>query len=204
MAKATDLVGPRLGINALVDGELVEAIGVLELDSIARGYDTADAMMKEAPVALVDSSPVSSGKYVILIAGDPASVESSVRRGILVGGTAVIDQLLLTMVHAQVLPAIRGIREVGKLDALGVVETRSVASAIRAADAAAKAASVELLHVRLAMSIGGKGVVTLTGRHPDTIAAVEAAADAARQSGMLLATAIIARPHVATDKTVLG
>ncbi len=200
MQKATAQAGSRLGITA--QAEAREAIGLLELDSIARGYDTADAMMKEAPVALIDSTPVSNGKYVILIAGDPASVESSVKRGVLVGGASVVDHLLLTGVHPQVLPAIRGTREVAAIDALGVVETRSVAAAIRAADAAAKAASVELLHVRLAMSIGGKGVVTLTGRHPDTIAAVEAGADAARESGMLLETTIIARPHSSTDATV--
>ncbi len=204
MAKPETAIGPRLGVNALVDADVAEAIGLLELDSIARGYDTADAMMKDAPVALVDSTPVSSGKYVILVAGDPASVESSVKRGVQVGGSAVLDHLLIPSVHAQVLPAIRTTRSVPQIDALGVIETRGVAAAIRAADAAAKAAAVDLIHVRLAMSIGGKGVITLTGSHPDTIAAVEAGAEAARESGMLLATTVIARPHVATDRTVLG
>lgn len=204
MAKTPAAPGPRLGITALVEGDVVEAIGLLELDSIARGYDAADAMMKEAPVALVDSTPVSSGKYIILVAGDPASVESSVRRGVFVGGTAVIDHLLITAAHPHLLDAIRGTRAVAHVDALGVIETRGVAAAIRAADAAAKTAAVELLHVRLAMSIGGKGVITLTGRHPDAIAAVEAGADAARASGMLLATTVIARPHVSTDRTVLA
>ena len=44
-----------------------------------------------------------------------------------------------------------------------MVEAFSVASVIEAADAAVKAANVQLLHIHLAMAIGGKGFVSMTG-----------------------------------------
>jgi microcompartment protein CcmL/EutN len=184
-------------------GEGVEAIGLVELDSIARGYVAADEMRKTAPVAITDSTTLSTGKYMVLVAGDVASVESSVKRGLEVAGDRAVDHLLIARLHPQVFPAIRGLRTVRALDAFGVIETSSVASAIRAADAAAKAAQIELLEVRLAMAIGGKGVVTLTGTVADTIAAVEAGAQAAQAGGYLIGTEVIARPHLATERTVL-
>ncbi len=181
----------------------IEAIGVVELDSIARGYVTADAMAKMAPVAVTDSVTLSTGKYMVLVAGDVASVESSVKRGLEVGGDRVVDHLLIPSLHPQVFPAMRGLSRVSRVLALGVIETASVASVIRAADAAAKAARIELIEVRLGMAIGGKGVVTLTGTVADATAAVEAGAAAAEAGGYLIGTVVIARPHRATERTVL-
>ena len=89
-------------------GAGVEAIGLVELDSIARGYVTADEMMKTAPVAITDSTTLSTGKYMVLVAGDVASVESSVKRGLEVAGDRVVDHLLIASLHPQVFPAMRG------------------------------------------------------------------------------------------------
>ena len=44
----------------------------------------------------------------------------------------------------------------GELDALGVIETTTVASCIVAADIALKEASVDLLDLRVANGLGGK------------------------------------------------
>jgi microcompartment protein CcmL/EutN len=49
-----------------------------------------------------------------------------------------------------------------------------VASLIEGADAAVKAANVELIEIRLAMALGGKAFVTMTGN----VAAVQSAVDA--------------------------
>ena len=65
------------------------------------------------------------------------------------------------------------------LEALGIVESFSVASLIEGADAAVKTANVELIEIRLAMALGGKAFVTLTG----DVAAVESAVDAGGAGG---------------------
>ena len=82
--------------------------------------------------------------------------------------------------------------------ALGIIETFSVASIIEAADAAVKAANVQLLQIHLAMAIGGKGYVTMTGE----VAAVEAGADFIRNKGLLVNKVVIPqpRPEVLEDR----
>ena len=76
--------------------------------------------------------------------------------------------------HEAVFPAIAGSSKVEDLDALGILESFSVASLIEGADAAVKAANVQLIEIRLAMALGGKAFVTLTGN----VAAVQSAVDA--------------------------
>ena len=75
--------------------------------------------------------------------------------------------------------------------AVGVLEFYSVASAITAADVAAKAASITLIEVHIGYAIGGKGYVTLTG---DVGAVREAVAAATRESELLVGTTVIPRP----------
>jgi microcompartment protein CcmL/EutN len=75
-----------------------------------------------------------------------------------------------------------------------LVELVTVAAAIRSADAACKAAAVELQMLHLARGIGGKAWFVLRGDLPDVEAAVEAAQRAAGE-GLLAGAEIIAAPH---------
>ena len=83
------------------------AIGMVELNSIARGIETCDYMVKAAQVDLIRSSTVCPGKYMILIAGDTGDVKASMAEGIKRGGECVVDTLTLPNVHPQVIQAIR-------------------------------------------------------------------------------------------------
>ena len=56
---------------------MYEAIGLLELDSIAAGIEVADVMVKAAPVDFVDAFMVTPGKYIVVVHGDPTSVRVS-------------------------------------------------------------------------------------------------------------------------------
>jgi len=61
------------------------AIGLIELTSIAAGYLVADAMLKAAEVELILSRTICSGKYMVLVGGDVAGVTSSVEAGQIIG-----------------------------------------------------------------------------------------------------------------------
>ena len=50
----------------------MEAIGILESNSIAKGIEAADAVLKAADTALLYAKPVCPGKYTILFYGDVA------------------------------------------------------------------------------------------------------------------------------------
>ena len=81
------------------------------------------------------------------------------------------------------------------LEALGIVESFSVASLIEGADAAVKAANVMLIEIRLAMALGGKAFVTMTGNVSSVQSAVDAAAQVVGQKGMLVNKVVIPNPR---------
>ena len=81
------------------------AIGMVELNSIARGIETCDYMVKAATVELLRSSTVCPGKYLILIAGETGDVKASMTEGIKRGGECVVDTLTIPNIHADVIQA---------------------------------------------------------------------------------------------------
>jgi microcompartment protein CcmL/EutN len=171
------------------------ALGVVELSSVARGVVVADAMVKKAPVELVFARAVSSGKFVILVSGAVADVEESMACAITVAQAALVDRLILAQAADSLLAALRRhAPSVGDVDAVGIFETFSVASTIVAADAAAKAAQVEVAELRLADGLGGKAYFVLAGAQADVEAALFAA-EHVTATGMLLGRELIPRPH---------
>ncbi len=171
------------------------AIGLIELSSIAAGFEVTDAMLKTADVELLLSRTICSGKYMVLIGGDVAAVESSVAAGKVTGRGSVIDVFVIPNVHPEVFPAIAGTSKVALLQALGIIESFSVASLIEAADAAVKAARVELIEIRLAMALGGKAFVTMTGDVAAVQAAVDAGAAIVAEKGLLVNKVVIPSPR---------
>ena len=171
------------------------SIGLVELGSIAAGFEACDAMLKTADVELVLARTICSGKYIVLVRGDVAAVESSVQAGTRAAGAAVIDTFVIPNVHESIFPAISGTTKVEMLAALGALESFSVASLIEAADAAAKAAQVQLIEVRLAMALGGKAFVTLTGTVAAVESAVAAGAQVLSQKGLLVNRVVIPSPR---------
>jgi microcompartment protein CcmL/EutN len=171
------------------------SIGLIELGSIAAGYEVADAMLKAAEVEILLSRSICSGKYMVLIGGDVAAVRSSVDAGEIAGRGSVIDTFVIPNVHASVFPAIAGTAKVDRLEALGIIESFSVASLIEGADASAKAARVELIEIRLAMALGGKAFVTMTGEVAAVKAAVDAGAAIVAEKGLLVNKVVIPSPR---------
>ena len=186
--------GPRGGGQV---GGTGPCVALLELASIAAGFETVDALRKEAAVQILRARAVSPGKFVILFTGSVEDTTSALRRGREVGADSLIDSLLIPNIEPTLLGLARGVRPDAPptLDAVGIIETLSVASTIRAADIASKTASLLLIDMQLAVGIGGKSYVTFTGEVSDVTAAVEAGAADAQRVGLLVRRVVIARPH---------
>lgn len=82
-------------------------------------------------------------------------------------------------------------------DALGMIETRSFAAVVEAADAAVKAARVEL--VSYEKTGGGYTTIVVRGDVAAVRAACDAAQTAAGRVGDVVSVHIIARPHDQVD-----
>lgn len=172
------------------------AIGLIEVQSIARGITVADAMVKRAAVQLVLNRPVSPGKHLSLCSGEVADVQEAMLAARERAGTSLCDELLLTLVHDEVL-AVLSRTERRPLDpdfALAIVETFSAAATLLAADSACKAAEITLHELRLCDGLGGKGFAILTGEQ-DMVEAALAAAQQNLQPGLYLGHELIPRPH---------
>ncbi|WP_324822202.1 BMC domain-containing protein [Sinanaerobacter sp. ZZT-01] len=170
---------------------MANAIGMIELNSIARGIEVCDYMVKAAQVELLRASTVCPGKYIVVVGGDTGAVESSMKEGIQKSGECAVDTLFIPNIDSQVTLAINMTNPIERFGAVGVLEFYSIASAITAADTAAKAANITLVEVRMGCAIGGKGIVTLTG----DVGAVKAAVEAAQQgSELMVGSTVIPRP----------
>ncbi len=76
--------------------------------------------------------------------------------------------------------------------AIGLIETKGLVGLVEATDAMAKAANVKIVK---RVSIGGAFVTTIVSGDVGSVrAAVEAGANAAQQSGELVASHVIPRP----------
>lgn len=172
-----------------------KSVGMVELTSIAAGFQVADTMLKAGNVRLYLSRSICSGKYMVVVAGDASDVASAVASGAEAANGCLIDRFVITQIHPDVLTALGRTSVPSPEGALGVLESFNVATLLRAADAAAKSANVQLLEVRLAMAMGGKAFFTVTG----DVASVQAAVDAGRaviaEAGMLVNAVVIPRPH---------
>jgi microcompartment protein CcmL/EutN len=181
----------------------LNAIGVLEFVSIARGMVAADEMCKVADVKLFESTTICPGKYLVVIGGPVADVESSVATGLKIGSHTVVEKLVIPNVYPDMFSALAGASVVENVGALGVLEAYSAASTIEAADACVKAAEVTLIELRLANGLGGKGFFTMTGEISAVRSALDAGRKAIKKSGFMIESFVIPSPHKQLKKKVL-
>jgi microcompartment protein CcmL/EutN len=174
-----------------------QPLGAVEWDSIAFGVRAADALVKAAPVEPIVFRPTTPGRYFALYAGAVEAIRSATARALEVGGGSVLDHFVIPSPHPGLVPAIRGKAPQQPLAAIGIIETLTICSLVVAADAAAKCGDVRLHEIRLAMGIGGKAFVVLTGEVSDVEAAVERGSAVAAERDLLLSSVVIPRPDPA-------
>ncbi|MDR2116832.1 MAG: BMC domain-containing protein [Planctomycetaceae bacterium] len=173
-----------------------KSVGAIELSSIGIGYKVQDEMLKAASIEILIARTICSGKYLIIFSGGVSDVETAIETGLSVGGSAVIDQLTVANVYEGVFPALSQsvVLSPEGIDALGVIETFSGVSALVAADYAGKSARVTLFRLHIAMALGGKGLLLMTGNISDVTTAVNTAAEVIRKRGLLVSELVIPRP----------
>ena len=171
------------------------AIGVVETLSIPMGVLAGDQMLKTAQVELIEAQTTCPGKYIVVICGEVAAVRSAVQAGIDAVGETLVDSLVIPNVDERVVAAMAGATPAEDVQAVGVLETFSLASSVNAADAAVKAANVELIEVRLGRGMGGKSFIAVTGEVAAVEASIRAAEALAGMEGLIASRVVIPSPH---------
>lgn len=174
----------------------LQALSLIEFASLARGLRALDALVKKAPVEVLEANLVEPGKFLVLFAGGVAEVEESHAEALAVGDAEVLGAMLLADAHPGLLSGLRGHvvqTSADELDCLGVIEGRSIAATLHAADRALKDAYVSLAGLRITGGLGGRAYFVVFGVQHDVEASIEAAeailGDACHR------TECIARPH---------
>jgi microcompartment protein CcmL/EutN len=169
------------------------ALALLEFDSITAGIVAGDAMVKRAPLDLLKAGTVQPGKYLVLIGGNVADIEEAIDAARSTDSGSLVDVVFLPDVHPDVVASVAGARRSDEGEALGVIETTTVAAIIQAADAGVKGARVTLRELRMADGLGGKGYLLFGGSVADVEAGV--AIGSARISQQLVRNTVIAQLH---------
>jgi len=137
------------------------------------GFEVADIMLKTADVELVLSRSICSGKYMVLIRATSPPCRPACAR---VARSAISPSSTRSPFRTSTrrFSCAGGTNKVEALEALGIIESFSIASLIEAADAAVKSANITLIEIRLAMALRRKSF-----RHHDwTVADVTTAVEA--------------------------
>lgn len=174
---------------------MFKSVGVIELKSIPKGVEATDAALKSAGVQVVSAHPSCPGKYEMILTGSISNVTAAVQHVLSKFDGYVIDSAIMGRIDEQVITALFGTQKTERKGSLGLIETFSAATTIKAADIAVKTARVEIFDLRVSRGMGGKGVVMITGEVGDVTAAVEAGASYAKQSAQLSSEAVIPAPH---------
>jgi microcompartment protein CcmL/EutN len=173
----------------------MDTIGFLELNSIAKGIEAVDYMLKAADSELLMARASCPGKYYIMISGQVSSVERSIEVGVDIGGRTVVGQLVIPRVSPAVIKAVNMADIPDKVQAIGVIEYYSAAGSIIAADYAVKAADVQLISIQLGTGIAGKSFVILTGDVAAVKAAVDAGVNGAKEEAILINKIVLSNPR---------
>ena len=200
------MVGPRYPLAPIRTDDPTHtlrdhgALGVIELRSIASGILVLDAMIKEAPVAILTAEATSPGKYLILLGGAVEEVSRSLAAGIALAGEDLLDDLLLPDAHPELTarlaekansaPEWKG----NEVPALGILETYGAPSLLGAVDTALKTGETTLVDLHLLGGIGGKATGLLAGDVESVRVGIDAGAAHAESRGTLARQVVIPRP----------
>lgn len=139
------------------------AIGVLELRSISRGYFTTDKIFKIAPVEIQYVRSTCPGKILIIVSGDTQAVHEAIEAGQETADRFLVDKCIIHSVHPAIIHGLKNKYEQSVADSLGIVELNHIALGISALNKALKEADVQLVKLTLGQMIGGKIVFIITG-----------------------------------------
>ena len=181
----------------------MEALGIIEVNSIPVGFEIGDIMLKAAATELVSALPVCPGKFVVVIRGEVAAVTSAVNAGEEMAVESLVDSLIIPRVHSQVFEAMMGVTSVDERAAFASIETFSLAATIYAADQAVKSADINLIEIRLGRGLGGKSYVTFTGEVAAVNEAVKNGVNVPQCAGMISKSVVIPSPHPAIWEAML-
>ena len=171
-----------------------KSVGLIELSSIAAGFQVADTMLKAGNVRLILSRSICSGKYMVLIGGDAAAVPPPWRRAAQAAGGCLIDSFVIANLHPDVFMALGRTSRWNRTARWASSNRSTSPPSSRPPTPWPKPSDVQLLEVRLAMAMGGKAFCSMTGDVSSVQAGVAAGRAVLAEAGVLVNAVVVSRP----------
>ncbi len=128
---------------------MIEALALMELDSVATGLAVIDALTKRARVVVWSAGVVEPGRFLILLTAPLGDLEEAWDTALNRASGTILDKVLIPFAHPAVERGLKGHREVDNtVECVGICETNSISSALIACDRALKDANVSLAGFR--------------------------------------------------------
>jgi microcompartment protein CcmL/EutN len=181
------------------------ALGLIELSCIHKGFEVLDRVLKAAFVEKILARTICSGKYLILVRGELADVESAMVTAKETADYGLVNALVISNVDERIFPAISAATPFSGAtpDAMLIIETFSVAACLKAADYVLKEATVDLIRLNVAMALGGKGYMVFGGSTDALRSALGPALEFLGQEGSLVGYSLITGPQDAMMQELL-
>jgi microcompartment protein CcmL/EutN len=84
----------------------LQAVGMIEYNSIAVGIEAADAMVKASLTTPLLMKTICPGKFLTAVHGDVAATRAAVDAGLRVGADAVVDYFVIPNISPEVIVAL--------------------------------------------------------------------------------------------------
>lgn len=143
------------------------SIGAIEFRSIGSGIKITDTVLKKASVELIYFKSICPGRLLTIVCGNEGEVQEAIEAGLEEGEGTIIDSFVLNAVHTQIIDALKNKCKKYESNAVGIVETSSVCSGIKALDKVLKEANVDVIKLKLAFGVGGKLIFVVSGEVSD-------------------------------------
>lgn len=139
------------------------SLGLMEFNSIARGIEVADIMLKASNVEVVTLKHICPGKFMIILCGDVEEVKEAIETSKDIVNKNIVASFVITNAHEDLINGLKKKSPIDRFDAIGVMETANVTSSLMSLDLALKSATVKLVKLVIGNGIGGKSYFILTG-----------------------------------------
>lgn len=142
---------------------MFRALAIVELNSIAKGMEIADIMIKTSYVEVLTIKHICPGKFMIILNGDVEELNEAVKVIVDLGGKSLIGSYVIPNIHEEIVRALSKRVICNSYDAIGIMEVSSVTMGIVSLDKALKSGAVKLVKLVLGNGIGGKSYYVVTG-----------------------------------------
>ncbi|SHJ56711.1 BMC domain-containing protein [Hathewaya proteolytica DSM 3090] len=151
-----------------------DALAIVELSSVSKGYEIADRMLKIADLDVIMCKSICPGKFLIALTGYVADVEMALNEVNHIEDKHVLSNFIITNPHEDIINSISKKYISKKISkAIGIVEHSSVAYSIKYLDCILKYCNVNLVKFVPGNLVGGKGYFIISSELSNVQEAVD-------------------------------